>query len=97
MPYADVAPLVRAPCWRLNTASRKVDGSIPSVSTMNYRIYKKRPGVPKCLSELGDDGKPLHKFTYFKTWREACHWLRSKHRGGVFETKCQFTCEVSNA
>lgn len=59
------------------------------------KYYKKvQRGAQKCLSELGIDMKPLHVFTYYKTWREAWAYLRTKHGCSVVETHVYFVCEV---
>ena len=71
-------------------------GSTPAVSSM--RIYYKKVrntcGTLKCLSKLGADMKPVKDFYYFKTWREAFGWLRSRHKCPVQEDKWFFMCEV---
>ncbi len=91
---ADVALLVRALC-RL-TSYREVDGSIPSVSSMNITYKKIRGDSLKALSKLDANMKPLHEFTYFKTWKDAWEVLRRRHGGAVHESTQYFVCEVAD-
>lgn len=81
----------------LGSKSPNTDSS-SDTNAVNYIYYRKAArGQQKCLSELGQDMKPAHRFTYFKTWIEAWRHLRAKHGGNVSEQGSLFRCEVTDA